>query len=230
MAGNSKPKPPFQDKPLILQVYEWLRDSIYRGEHKVDDRLNIDKLSQAWGISKTPIRESLNALCKDGLVDYAPRRGFFVKRLSYKELMDVLELREALELYCLYRYFKTYDRIALMDFLSRFESTFTSLRATGSPDDYLDVDADFHTFLVQSTGNQQIADTYRVLDTNLRYMRLHDTAFLKELAGATISEHKTIINAILEGNRKLAMYALMEHLDSVRERFTRIYASEKKSE
>lgn len=226
MTANVKHKPRFQDTPLVVQVYEWLRDAIYKGEYAIDDKLNIDQLSQEWGISKTPIREALSALCKDGLVAYAPRQGFFVKRLTYKELMDALELREALELYCLERYFNAYDRAALMEYLARFESAYRRLRTTGSSDTYLNVDADFHTFLVESTGNQKIIETYQVIDANLRYLRLQDTNFLNELAGATITEHTLIINAILSDDAALATSELVKHLRNVGERFTRQHAGE----
>ncbi len=226
MQASLKQKPRFQDTPLIVQVYQWLRDAIYKGEYAIDDKLNIDQLSQDWGISKTPIREALSALCKDGLVAYAPRQGFFVKRLSFKELMDALELREALELYSLERYFETYDRGELMEFLSRFEAAYRLLRTSGDADVYLNVDADFHTFLVESTDNQKIIETYQVLDANLRYMRLQDTNFLKELAGATITEHRKIITAILENDPALASTELASHLQNVGERFTRLHAEE----
>jgi DNA-binding GntR family transcriptional regulator len=226
MTSSTKKQPQFHDTPLIVQVYEWLRDSICAGEYEIDSRLNIDQLSQDWGISKTPIREALSALCKDGLVDYAHRQGFFVKRLNFRELMDTLELREALEFYSLGHYFETYDRSHLKTILADFERTFKIIQATGSASEYLEVDADFHTFLVQSTGNQKITETYRVLDTNLRYMRLQDTNFLNELAGATISEHKTIIEAILHDNRSLALSALKEHLHNVRDRLIKLHASE----
>lgn len=226
MSENLKQKPRFQDVPLVTQVYEWLRDAIYRGDYAIGDRLNIDQLSQECGISKTPIREALSALSKDGLIDYAPRQGFFVKRLDFKELMDILELREALELYSLERHFAAYDRSILEEFLSRFETTYKILRTTGSPHEYLEVDADFHTFLIESTGNLKIIETYRVLDTNLRYMRLQDTSFLKELAGATISEHVTIIKAILEDNQGVAARELVKHLRNVGDRCTRLHAEE----
>ncbi len=229
MHADLKQKPRFHDTPLIVQVYEWLRDAIYRGDYDIGHRLNIDQLSQEWGVSKTPIREALSALCKDGLVDYAHRQGFFVKRLDFKELMDVLELREALELYCLERYFASYDRETLATFLARFADTFRSLRATGSAFEYLEVDADFHTFLVESTGNQKIIETYRVLDTNLRYMRLQDTSFLKELAGATISEHQAIINAILADDSGLATSELVKHLRNVGDRCARLHAAQQGS-
>jgi len=224
MHVSLKQKPQFQDTPLVVQVYEWLRDAIYRGEYGIGDRLNIDQLSQEWGVSKTPIREAMSALGKDGLVYYAHRQGYFVKRLDFKELMDVLELREALERYCLERYCMAYDRNTLMEFLARFEATYKTLRATGSAYEYLEVDADFHTFLVEATGNQKIIETYRVLDTNLRYMRLQDTSFLKELAGATISEHTAIITAILENNPELATSELIKHLHNVGKRCTKLQA------
>lgn len=58
-------------------------------------------LSTSLGISRTPVREALNKLVKDGLIESIPRKGFYVKHLFSKDVEEIYELREILEIFAL---------------------------------------------------------------------------------------------------------------------------------
>jgi len=84
-------------KSLREQVYDYLREKINNGEIKGGDVINIDKLSQSLGISRTPLRDALIMLESDGFVEIRSRRGVVVKQLTLKEIKDYYQIIGALE-------------------------------------------------------------------------------------------------------------------------------------
>src|SRR5690606_27820757 len=84
-------------RPLHAPVYERLREMIFRGKLLPGSKLEEDILSKAFRVSRTPLRQALQRLAHDGLVRSFPRRGTFVSDFTKSEIIDLLEVREALE-------------------------------------------------------------------------------------------------------------------------------------
>ncbi|HWV52767.1 GntR family transcriptional regulator, partial [Pseudorhodoplanes sp.] len=74
-----------------------LRESILSGEYEAGRRLNEVHISQALDVSRTPVRAALQALAGEGLLDYAPNRGFTVRVFQLTEVVDAYEIRAVLE-------------------------------------------------------------------------------------------------------------------------------------
>ena len=83
--------------PLRDVVFNTLRQAILRGELKPGERLMEIQLANKLGVSRTPIREAIRKLELEGLVLMIPRKGAEVADITEKSLMDVLEVRKALE-------------------------------------------------------------------------------------------------------------------------------------
>ena len=75
----------------------WLRRAISRGALRPGDRVGQDAVAGQIGVSLIPVREALRILESEGLVTYAPRRGYFVTRLDLADLEDIYRLRRLLE-------------------------------------------------------------------------------------------------------------------------------------
>ncbi len=103
--------PSFSTAAIPQQVYAYLRQLILEGKvFKPGEKINIDRLSHDWEVSKTPIREALKNLEQTRLVQYVPRKGFFIASLDWKDLLDLADLRVALEMHALYRGYHRIDR------------------------------------------------------------------------------------------------------------------------
>ncbi len=83
--------------PLRDIVFRRIRRAILRGELAPGQRLMEMKLADKMGVSRTPVREAIQMLEKDGLVVTVPHRGAVVADIRDKDLREVLEVREALE-------------------------------------------------------------------------------------------------------------------------------------
>ena len=79
-------------------IYSELRRAIVVGRCLPGDRLELEALAQRYGTSVTPVRDALQMLAQEGLVTIKPRSGYFVTRITLKQLQDMLELRKILEL------------------------------------------------------------------------------------------------------------------------------------
>lgn len=80
-----------------LSIMDRLREAILSGAHEAGQRLNEVHISQAMNASRTPVRAALQALAGEGLLDYAPNRGFTVRAFHLNEIVDAYDIRATLE-------------------------------------------------------------------------------------------------------------------------------------
>lgn len=84
-------------KPLRDIVGEHLRNSIYDGTLPPGTRLVEQELAQQYSVSRLPVREALRILHNEGLVEHLPTRGVVVRTLDRRQVSELYDLREALE-------------------------------------------------------------------------------------------------------------------------------------
>jgi DNA-binding GntR family transcriptional regulator len=84
-------------QPLRVYAYEAIKSSVILRRWAVGDPLHEDQLAEELGMSRTPVREALQALDREGFVQILPARGTFVAGLSTDDLCEIFEYREALE-------------------------------------------------------------------------------------------------------------------------------------
>lgn len=80
------------------KVYQGIYDDITDGVYQPNEILTESRLMEQFNVSKSPVREALIELCKDGILKNIPRMGYQVKPVTLKEIIDVLELRVDIEL------------------------------------------------------------------------------------------------------------------------------------
>ena len=82
---------------LDLKVYRELKSMIVERKLKPGEKILQEKISQQFGVSRTPLMCALKKLEQEKLVQAVPRRGFFVRRFTPEEVLEAFELREILE-------------------------------------------------------------------------------------------------------------------------------------
>lgn len=85
------------DKPLNLIIYDGIRTAIIHGKLSKGERINEKYLSKVLNISRTPIRTALKKLFEDGILSYQSQIGYTVKQVSVKDVLEVYQIRQALE-------------------------------------------------------------------------------------------------------------------------------------
>lgn len=195
MSGNTKQK-----------IYQEVRRAIIMGEYKTGARLNVEEIAQQHKTSVTPVRDALQMLSQEGLVTIKPRAGYFVTRITLKELRDMFELRNILEMAALEH---TVDQIR-QDQLHQLRSVHAGYSGDDdeSYDRYTDENRRFHYLLAQASGNQELANLIgHLMDRLARFMVLRH-------AGNTMQEsHARIVDALENRDHVAARKALLEDIE-----------------
>ena len=84
-------------KPLRERVYDQLKRRLLTGKIRPGTRMMEVDLASDLGVSRTPVREAIRELGKEGLVTIEPRRGAFASEISVKDMIDTLTVREELD-------------------------------------------------------------------------------------------------------------------------------------
>lgn len=200
-------KPEGTSKNLI---YRELRRSIIVGHRKAGERLDLEALAQSFGTSITPVRDALQMISQEGLVTIKPRSGYFVTHVTLKQLRDMLELREILELASIERAVVQITE----DQLKQLEQVHTGYTGEddASYDRYMDENQRFHCLIAEASGNQELADMLGHLhDRLVRFMIL-------PRAGETLaSRHARLIAALRTRDVTAARQAMLSEINETRE-------------
>ncbi len=198
------------DNTSKTRIYRRLRRSIIMGRRQPGERLDVEELALKFDTSVTPVRDALQMLNQEGLVMIRPRSGYFVARMTLKELRDMLDLRKILELAAVER---AAERVT--------ESEVTQLRSvhagyTGDDDEsydrYTDENRRFHYLVARSSGNQELAEMIGHLHDRLaRFMVLRHAGKSQEIT------HARIVDALEDHNIEQARQALLDDIESSRD-------------
>jgi DNA-binding GntR family transcriptional regulator len=201
-------------------AYQVVRERILNLLYAPGEQLQVEKLSEAMQVSRTPIREALLRLEQDGLVRSVARVGFFVVEIAEKDLEELFEVRELLESYAASKAARVLTERDLAELESLIQRG-TACADRGDLDDYLDADGDFHGLLIARAQNERLV----TMLSSLHYL-LHRQRKLSvrspENVRCTNSEHRKVVDALRAHDAALAGKRMGEHLHAVRERMLRL--------
>lgn len=191
------------------RVYKQLRRAIIMGHRAPGERLSVDELCQLYGSGISPVRDALQMLGQEGLVSIKPRSGYFITSVTLKELRDMLELREILEV-------ASIERAALritdeqLNELDRVHAGYTG-DDDESYDRYTDENRHFHHTLGQASGNAELAEMLgRLHDRLARFMVMRH-------AGSSQPEtHARIVAALRARDVAAARQAMLDEITESR--------------
>jgi DNA-binding GntR family transcriptional regulator len=197
---------------LTQLAYDSIKSYILSADLDENTRLTEDLLSSQLGISKSPVREALNSLRTEGLIRIEARRGAYLRRFSVKEVKDLYDLREVLEVFAV-------RTATLTPKLS--EHLHKSVRRTQKFLDahdkvaHIEEDLRFHHLIAASTGNVELC---HILDNVQNQILLYRRKTYNLSSSTAPSAHCAIVEALEQGNRDGAESAMRQHIALVRER------------
>ncbi|ELW9445536.1 GntR family transcriptional regulator [Burkholderia cenocepacia] len=188
-----------------------LRDMIINGELAGGERLVERDLAERFGISRIPMREAIQRLEREGLLDIFRNRGAVVRMLSAADVQEIYDLRVLLEGDAIYRSVKRLDdeTLARAELVHRLLGDATVPRRQG------ELNREFHALLYSCCGNaRQLKSIAELRGQVERYERLQAT-LLADTPSFQV-EHDDILQACLERNARRARAMTVAHLDSAR--------------
>jgi len=197
---------------LTALAYNSIKAYILHEDLDETTRLTEELLSHQLGISKSPVREALNSLHTEGLIRIEARRGAYLRRFSLKEVKDLYELREMLEVYAV-GVAELSPRL-IADLRSSARRTRRLLKANDKLG-HIEEDTKFHGLIASATGNAELC---RVLDNVQSQIWLCRRKTYSLSSSTAPDAHLAILDALQKGNRKAAQAAMHGHIALVRQR------------
>ena len=141
---------------LVSVAHTQIRKLIVSGELAPGDRVTVRPLVALLGLSPTPIRTALAALERQGLLESRDHRGFFVPQFSADDLLEIYELREALEVIACRRTVQSPWRLEIVEEMNDLLEQQRAFVAEGDLSGYADLDVRFHQLLWVGSGNKRL--------------------------------------------------------------------------
>lgn len=199
-------------QPLREVVCESLREAIRRGILKPGERIMEIQLAEELGVSRTPVREAIRKLELEGYVVMMPRRGTYVANMSIRDINEIFEIRTALE--------SLSNGLAAehitdeeLEHLQRLLVIIGGYIKEGNMEKIVETDIEFHDLMYHAARNQRLVGIISNLRDQLTRFRTLSMSHPGRLE-ATLEEHKAIVEAIANGDRRSASKAAERHMEN----------------
>lgn len=198
-------------KPLRDVVFENLRTAILEGNLKSGQRLMEVQLAEQLGVSRTPIREAIRKLELEGLVVMLPRKGAYVANMSFKDLIDVLEIRATLEGLAASLAAERRRDEDITE-LERVAKEFEVSVREANIDNVLKKDVEFHEKIFLMANNKKL---YQLITSLWEQVHRFRVTYVSnyEASLSLVDEHNRILEAIKSGDSELAKKYATEHIE-----------------
>ena len=197
--------------PLRDVVFNTLRSAIITGELSPGERLMEIKLANELGVSRTPVREALRKLEREGLVITTARKGAEVAPINEKDLKEVLEIRKALEsLACQLASQKITP--SQIEELTAMNDLIAQAIDANDTEGITQMDIEFHEIIYKITENRRLMDMLHQLKEHILRYRLQ---YIKDMKNKKniVEEHRKIIAALENHNAKASRREIEGHIE-----------------
>jgi len=194
--------------PMTNRAYDILYRRMVCCEYLPGQNISEKLLLEETGLGRTPLREALLRLQKEGLVEIFPRKGMRVAPFTEKNVTDLYQTRKLLEPTVIAEYKTLYSKGTLLQFQKRFEQS-------EQDEDFahFELDVEFHSYLISITDNKILTDMYHTL--MVQQLRLAMYASLKSPGNRSgnLEQHARVIDALLRENEQDARDAIIFHIN-----------------
>lgn len=216
-------------------VTEQLRVKVLDGEFPPGSRLQERALAQLLSVSRTPVRDALQVLAGEGLLEYSPHSGYVVRRFGLTDVLHAFDMRIALEgMAC-----RTLNGQGIS--AGTVESLTANLDRAAEVVEHgewsaerqgrwLDLNLDFHDTILAAAANPYLVQG---VEQARRAARIHDAAlhrgghgelalwFTHDEVRQALADHRRIVHALVEGPPDRAEFLMREHILTNREQIRR---------
>jgi DNA-binding GntR family transcriptional regulator len=208
--GTNVAKPAVPDRKLTQIAYEKILNAIVYGHLDLGEPLSENDLARALGVSKAPIRESLNELRLKGLVEVVPQSGSYVFSPTGEQIEELCDFRSLLETRAMRASMQNDSR----SLIAELRKTAREMkRAYRMGDVFLSkrLDAEFHGAFIRHCGNRYLIQSYANIGHSVEALRhrFMDTAIYRNRA---FDEHQEIVDSLANNTISKAVDVLQDHI------------------
>ena len=204
---------------MVEVVQDELKNRILDGEFLPGDRLNVDELARCMNVSKTPVREALSRLAKEGIVQVTPRIGWSVSLLSLEEFFQFQEAQHVIKTYLTEQVLNHLDKIDIPK-LEKMNGNIRHFVTTGQFVRMLEENDRFHMEILGVYPNRVLLEYLEVVNNTIRLQRIRmmeqqllspESPLLQDAP----REHAEILEAIKSGDRGMILETSARHQSTI---------------
>ena len=212
---------------LTDKIYQDIKDDIASKVFQPGEKLNIKELARKYNVSDTPVKQALQRLADEKMVVNTPNKGMSVRALTPHELTDIFDMRLMMDTFFVKDIVTTLNynqplRQQLIDCLEAQRKFVENDDSSHKPEEFFELDMEFHTLYLTASGNQKAVDVLRDLQpftyasgTYVSQPRYRDME--------CVAEHQAILDAALASDLDALRAAVTAHLDNSRKALQLIF-------
>ncbi len=207
-------------KPIRELVYDELRGAILSGDLKAGERLVESEVASQMKVSRTPVREALRMLEMEGLIEYVPRKGIFIRGFTREDIVEIYSIRSALESAAVtfsVSNISPEEVSALRDLLLEMQDLTERADVPG----LCHATQRLNDILVQSCRMPRLINLISTYQDYLARFR-SVTLASGERRFAALRDHEAIVEAVAEKDAEKAQELVKRHLQAALEEYLRV--------
>jgi DNA-binding GntR family transcriptional regulator len=203
---------------LTDQVYHAIKHRIVSNELQVGSRIRDEELATQLGVSRTPVREAILRLNREGLVEIIPRSGTRVRRFTEEDIDEIFDLRIALEALAIRKAALRLKPAQVRQLRASHEAAEAALKQRDTKP-ALDFDTHLHRTILQAAGNQRLQEMMATINDCV-------TLFRNIGAGTPFHRgytyrHRDLVRALEDRDPELAARYMAEHIETAKKELFR---------
>lgn len=204
----------------VDRIYDQLKQMAINYQFRPGEPLNEVELAASFEVSRTPLREVLNRLVAEGLLDFVPRKGFSCKPLDTKRVFDLYEIRCGLEMMSARLATERATDAELQELLHVWKDAAKSFCHL-TPLECARCDERFHEQLAHLSRNAELLHTLQNINARAHYLRLISME-QEPYRRNTCAEHHLILQAICDRNPEAAAKCMSAHVSLRQEQLVEV--------
>jgi DNA-binding GntR family transcriptional regulator len=211
-ATNFKIKP---TASIREKVYEHLKQQILNNQIPADAILVETHLARQIGISRTPIREALHFLEKEGLLEVLPRAGYRVRQIDWQEVEEVVEIRKEIEALAARWAAERIEPEEIEALKANLAQSRTMIKQ-GDLELFPELDAQFHEIISRASRSSRLVKLIQSLRSDMLRYRVR-SLYRKDISSLALAGHRRIFECLAGRDPKGVQSAVHKHLDDAKE-------------
>ena len=206
-------------KPLQAKAYEYIKGKILSGELKPDILYSETRIAKELSISRTPLRDAIQSLSQDGYITIVPSKGFMIRKLTRKALEETIEIRCAIEGFCIYQVARDHNGQRKQDLIKCLQDCLTNMESAMNVNgedvvalaEFISFDHKFHLSMIEYVNNEEFYHQFQRI--HFLVQQTSESALThRGRIRETFDEHVRMLQWIMDGESAKAYEEMIAHL------------------
>lgn len=203
---------------LAEKIYQDIKNDITAKVFQPGEKLNIKELARKYEVSDTPVKQALQRLAEEKIVVNTPNKGMSVRAMTPHEMSDIFDMRLMMDTFFIKNIVTTLNynaelRQQLIDNLEKQKAFIAEGDSNHRPDEYFELDFEFHTLYLKASGNQKAVAVFQGLQP-FTYATGTYVSQPKYRDMECVQEHQAILDAALASDLDGLRAAVTRHLEN----------------